>query len=210
MTRNFSLIQILLLVFAWECCARAAAIFIDTINTQILLNGIVPKVNEQFLRPAEAPWHLGFSTLPNIGGGTVNDIKVNVDLNENGGLVFDVTKHGAKADGETDDAQAFMTTWIAACRNTVGPAKFLIPQDIFLVGPVTFAGPCKSFPITLENQGTVKATTDISAYSSSEWFSIEDVTGFILTGSGVFDGQGVSVWTYNDCIKNNLCQLLPI
>ena len=103
-----------------------------------------------------------------------------------------------------------MTTWIAACRNTVGPAKFLIPQDIFLVGPVTFAGPCKSFPITLENQGTVKATTDISAYSSSEWFSIEDVTGFILTGSGVFDGQGVSVWTYNDCIKNNLCQLLPI
>ena len=106
--------------------------------------------------------------------------------------------------------QAFMTTWIAACRNTVGPAKFLIPQGTFLVGPVTFAGPCKSFPITLENQGTVKATTDISAYSSPEWFSIEDITGFILTGSGVFDGQGLSVWPYNDCKKNNLCQLLPI
>uniref|UniRef100_A0A0A0L402 Uncharacterized protein n=1 Tax=Cucumis sativus TaxID=3659 RepID=A0A0A0L402_CUCSA len=28
-----------------------------------------------------------------------------------------------------------MTTWIAACRNTVGPAKFLIPQGTFLVGP---------------------------------------------------------------------------
>ena len=106
--------------------------------------------------------------------------------------------------------QAFMTTWIAACRNTVGPAKFLIPQRTFLVGPVTFAGPCKSFPITLENQGTVKATTDVSAYSSPEWFSIEDITGFILTGSGVFDGQGLSVWPYNDCKKNNLCQILPI
>ncbi|XP_031741281.1 exopolygalacturonase [Cucumis sativus] len=206
MTRNLSLIQIILLEFAWQSCA---VIFNDITGTQNLLKGIVPTTNKQFLRPAEAPRHLGFNTLPDIGG-TVNDINANVDLNENGGSVFDVTKHGAKADGKTDDAQAFMTTWIAACRNTVGPAKFLIPQGTFLVGPVTFAGPCKSYPITLENQGTVKATTDISAYSSPEWFSIEDITGFILTGSGVFDGQGLSVWPYNDCKKNNLCQLLPI
>lgn len=103
-----------------------------------------------------------------------------------------------------------MTTWIAACRNTVGPAKFLIPEGTFLVGPVTFAGPCKSFPITLENRGTVKATTDITEYSSPEWFSIEDITGFILTGSGVFDGQGAATWPYNDCKKSKFCQALPI
>ncbi|KAL4038874.1 hypothetical protein IC575_002510 [Cucumis melo] len=210
MTRNLSLvIQILLLVFASQCSAKVAATLDDVTGTENLLKVTVPTVNEQFLRPAGAPRRLGIGTLPDIGS-TVNDIRENIVLNENGGSVFDVTKHGAKADGETDDAQAFMTTWIAACRNTVGPAKFLIPQGTYLVGPVTFAGPCKSFPITLENQGTVKATTDISEYSSPEWFSIEDITGFILTGSGVFDGQGVTVWPYNDCKKNRFCQLLPI
>ena len=101
MTRNLSLIQILLLVFAWQCCA---VIFDDVTGTKNLLKGIVPTANEQFLRPAEAPRRLGFSTLSN-NGRTVNDIKANVDLNENGGSVFDVTKHGAKADGKTDDAQ---------------------------------------------------------------------------------------------------------
>ena len=101
MTRNLSLIQILLLVFAWQCCA---VIFDDVTGTKNLLKGIVPTANEQFLRPAEALRRLGFSTLSN-NGRTVNDIKANVDLNENGGSVFDVTKHGAKADGKTDDAQ---------------------------------------------------------------------------------------------------------
>ena len=101
MTRNLSLIQILLLVFAWQCCA---VVFDDITGTQNRLKGIVPTANEQFLRPAEAPRRLGFSTLSN-NGRTVNDIKANVDLNENGGSVFDVTKHGAKADGKTDDAQ---------------------------------------------------------------------------------------------------------
>ena len=101
MTRNLSLIQIILLEFAWQSCA---VIFNDITGTQNLLKGIVPTTNKQFLRPAEAPRHLGFNTLPDIGG-TVNDINANVDLNENGGSVFDVTKHGAKADGKTDDAQ---------------------------------------------------------------------------------------------------------
>ncbi|XP_038896337.1 exopolygalacturonase clone GBGE184-like [Benincasa hispida] len=209
MIKSLSLFQILLLVLAWQCCAKVAAILDDATGASNLVDGIVSMVNQKLLHPAAAPRSLGIGTLPDIGG-TVNDIKANADLNGNGGAVFDVTKYGAKADGKTDDAQAFMTTWIAACRNTDGPAKFLIPQGTFLVGPVTFAGPCKSFPITLENQGTVKATTDITEYSSPEWFSIEDITGFILTGSGVFDGQGTAAWPYNDCKTNNFCQNLPI
>ncbi|XP_022153668.1 exopolygalacturonase-like [Momordica charantia] len=126
------------------------------------------------------------------------------------GKVFDVRKYGAKANGKTDDVQAFMTAWIAACRNTSGPATLLIPSGRFLVGPLVFAGPCRSSPITVEIQGTIKATTDISEYSSPEWFSIEDIKNFILTGAGVFDGQGAAAWPYNNCKKDISCQSLPI
>ncbi|TYK21502.1 exopolygalacturonase-like [Cucumis melo var. makuwa] len=105
MTRNLSLvIQILLLVFASQCSAKVAATLDDVTGTENLLKVTVPTVNEQFLRPAGAPRRLGIGTLPDIGS-TVNDIRANIVLNENGGSVFDVTKHGAKADGETDDAQ---------------------------------------------------------------------------------------------------------
>ncbi|KAL4038557.1 hypothetical protein IC575_002179 [Cucumis melo] len=207
-TRDIGLFQILLWVFAWQCCDKVSAITNDIAN---LNYEIVSTINQQLPSPVAAPGPLGIETLPDLDNMVNDDINTNYnDLNGNGGSVFHVTKHGAKADGKTDDAQAFVTTWIEACRNTVGPAKILIPEGTYLVGPVTLAGPCKSFPITLENQGTVKATTDISQYSSPEWFSIEDITGFILTGSGVFDGQGVAAWPYNDCKNNNICQLLPI
>ncbi|KAG6575808.1 Exopolygalacturonase, partial [Cucurbita argyrosperma subsp. sororia] len=152
----------------------------------------------------------GIGTLANTGGSVAtDDMKAAVDQNGNGDGVFNVKNYGAKANGKTDDAQAFMTTWIAACRNTSGPAKFLIPEGTFLVGPLVFAGPCQSRPITVEIQGTVKATTDITQYSTTEWISIEDIIGFILTGSGVFDGQGPAAWPYNDCKTNNKCQALP-
>ena len=102
-----------------------------------------------------------------------------------------------------------MKTWVAACKNSGAAAKILIPKGSFLVGPVVFQGPCKSSePIIIEVQGTVKATTDVSDYSSPEWFSFENIDGLVITGSGTFDGQGPKVWKYNDCRTNPDCQHL--
>ncbi|KAJ6334459.1 hypothetical protein OIU78_011359 [Salix suchowensis] len=70
-----------------------------------------------------------------------------------GVTVFDVTQHGAKADDHTDNAEAFIQTWRAACDSGV-PAKLVIPVGTFLTGPVVFQGPCKSTePIVFEVQG---------------------------------------------------------
>ncbi|KAG5251857.1 Exopolygalacturonase precursor family protein [Salix suchowensis] len=123
--------------------------------------------------------------------------------------VFDVTQHGAKADDQTDNAEAFIQTWRAACDSGV-PAKLVIPVGTFLTGPVVFQGPCKSTePIVFEVQGKVKATSDLSEYSSGQWILFEIINGLTLNGGGAFDGQGGAVWKYNDCHQNKQCQPLP-
>lgn len=103
--------------------------------------------------------------------------------------------------------QAFMKAWVAACKSG-GPAKLLIPEGKYVTGPVVFQGPCKGF-VTVEVRGTVQATTDVSEYSSPEWFSFENINGLLLNGGGTFDGQGATVWKYNDCDHNSNCQFLP-
>lgn len=102
-----------------------------------------------------------------------------------------------------------MQTWLAACASTA-PAKLIIPGGTFVTSPVVFQGPCKSTePIIFEVQGTIKATTDLSEYSSPEWILFELINGFTLNGGGSFDGQGGAVWKYNDCHQNSECQPLP-
>ncbi|KAA0046656.1 exopolygalacturonase clone [Cucumis melo var. makuwa] len=121
--------------------------------------------------------------------------------------VFDIIAHGAKADGRTDSTQAFMQTWVKACHSG-GPAKVVFPPGTFLTGPLVYAGPCDG-PMTVEIQGTVKATTDITEYSSPEWILFESVTKLNLIGKGTFDGQGAEAWKYNDCSKHPQCTLPP-
>ncbi|XP_030454939.1 exopolygalacturonase-like [Syzygium oleosum] len=126
-----------------------------------------------------------------------------------GATVFDVTNYGAKADGKTDNALAFIKAWNAACHSN-GPAKLVIPTGTFLSGPVVFQGPCEgSNPITIEVQGNIIASTDISEYSEDGWFWFEMIDGLVLKG-GIFDGQGQTAWQYNDCKHNSGCQHLPV
>lgn len=101
-----------------------------------------------------------------------------------------------------------MQTWIAACKSN-GKARVLIPQGVFKLGPVTFAGPCTAELIVVQIAGTVKADTDISLYESPEWFSFEEVNNVVVTGRGTFDGQGNAIWKYNDCTTNSDCVQLP-
>ncbi|OIW07003.1 hypothetical protein TanjilG_02637 [Lupinus angustifolius] len=105
--------------------------------------------------------------------------------------IFDVMKFGAVADGKKDNVNAFRAAWGAACKNSTTRAKVLIPKGTFLAGPTLFAGPCTSpNPITVEVEGTVIASTDLSEYTSPEWFTFEDIDGLVIQGKGVFNGQG--------------------
>ncbi|RVW54580.1 Exopolygalacturonase clone GBGE184 [Vitis vinifera] len=104
-------------------------------------------------------------------------------LADTGATVFDVTKYGAVADGKTDNVEAFMKTWLAAC-HWRGTSTVLIPEGKFLVGQATFEGPCNSpNPIVFEARGTVLAQPDLSEYPSPECI--------------------------NDCHQNADCQMLP-
>lgn len=107
--------------------------------------------------------------------------------------------------------QAFRAAWGEACRNSTTQAKVLIPAGTFRAAQTMFAGPCTSpKPIIVEVIGTVKANTDPSEYVTPEWFSFLDIDGLVLTGNGVFDGQGAASWPYNDCAKTKGdCAPLP-
>ncbi|KAF2312020.1 hypothetical protein GH714_027772 [Hevea brasiliensis] len=103
--------------------------------------------------------------------------------------------------------ESFIKAWRAGC-DSGSPAKVVIPQGTFVAGPTVFQGPCKA-PMTMEVQGVVKATTDLSQYTSPEWISFEIIDGLTLNGKGTFDGQGAAVWKYNDCDTNKNCANLP-
>lgn len=107
--------------------------------------------------------------------------------------------------------QAFRAAWGAACKNSTSRAKVLIPEGIYRTAQTMFAGPCSSpKPITVEITGTVKANTDPSEYVSPEWFTFEDIDGLVLTGRGVFDGEGPAMWPFNDCRQTKSdCAPLP-
>lgn len=91
-----------------------------------------------------------------------------------------------------------MDAWRAVCKSTV-QARLLVPQGRFLVSTMYFAGPCTTpGPITVQVEGTVLATTDISEYVNGEWLMFEDITGIKLIGGGTFDGQGKDSWSQTE------------
>ncbi|GLJ05358.1 hypothetical protein SUGI_0016790 [Cryptomeria japonica] len=108
--------------------------------------------------------------------------------------VVDVTTLGAKGDGVTDDTKAFLAAWQAACNND--SAILHIPADYrFLVGPVTFLGPCKS-NIVLQVDGSVIAPVNSGTWASKplEWINFKKLNGITIAGKGTFDGQGAAWW----------------
>nr|XP_016487194.1 PREDICTED: exopolygalacturonase-like [Nicotiana tabacum] len=122
--------------------------------------------------------------------------------------LFNVQSYGAKADANTDNSKAFLSTWKDACQWS-GTAKFLIPSGEYLVYAANFIGPC-SGSITFQIQGVVKAPTDPSLFCNSTWISFQYVNGLEIEGGGTLDGQGASAWPYFDTSKNSNCPALPI
>ncbi|GAB4851321.1 hypothetical protein Ancab_030616 [Ancistrocladus abbreviatus] len=123
--------------------------------------------------------------------------------------IFNVLTFGAKPDGKTDNVEAFMEAWRAACQNP-GKSRLLVPAGVFAVSAIIFGGPCKATPpIVFQLSGTLKAVTDISMYASPEWLLFEDIKGLVIFGGGAVDGQGPKMWAMNDCKTNPSCSRLP-
>ncbi|XP_052185176.1 probable polygalacturonase At3g15720 [Diospyros lotus] len=111
--------------------------------------------------------------------------------------VFDVLNYEAIGNGITDDSNAFLSTWKAACDATMGAPVLCVPDGkTFLLNPVRFEGPCKSSSITIKVYGKLVAPHIDSwpSQSSKNWLIFLDVNGLIVNGTGQFDGQGAAWW----------------
>ncbi|MGD7309632.1 glycosyl hydrolase family 28 protein, partial [Ralstonia pseudosolanacearum] len=109
--------------------------------------------------------------------------------------IFNVLNFGAKADGNTDDAKAFLAAWAQACA-AIGKAKVWIPQGTYLASTVEFRGPCKGL-VEFQLDGTVKAPVNMAGQSN--WIVFARITGLAVSGLGAFDAQGALAWSQNQC-----------
>ncbi|KAG9456647.1 hypothetical protein H6P81_001155 [Aristolochia fimbriata] len=123
---------------------------------------------------------------------------------------FNVRSYGARGNGRTDDSKAFLQAWKLACMSTSRKADIYVPRANYLVGPLSFRGPCKPASILFHMEGNLKGTTNLKKYDKDVWVEFIWVNGLTLTGGGTFDGQGASSWPFNSCPKNFKCKLLPI
>ncbi|GLU08465.1 hypothetical protein SLE2022_253770 [Rubroshorea leprosula] len=154
------------------------------------------------------------ATEPEAGSPALSPIPpANSPSKESRGRVFDVTEYGAVADGEKESSSAFLAAWKAAC-NYAGNATFLIPEGIFLLGPISFDGPClNNLSPNIEIRGTLLAPGSLDAFPSSAWIAFRNLYGFNLTGSGTgkakIDGKGeVEAWKRSSCEKSMNCNRL--
>ncbi|XP_057790087.1 polygalacturonase QRT2-like [Salvia miltiorrhiza] len=120
--------------------------------------------------------------------------------------VLDVEVFGAKADGKSDNSEAFKKAWDKAC-NSSESMIILVPKGkIYYVKHINFTGPCHS-GISLEIQGTIKSFAQMYDIPRRLWIKFEDVKNMEIFGGGTIDGNG-EVWWKNSCKikKTKPCQ----
>ncbi|KAJ9539360.1 hypothetical protein OSB04_032093 [Centaurea solstitialis] len=118
---------------------------------------------------------------------------------------IDVKDFGAIGDGIADDKLALQNAWNVACSST-GILK--LPIGNFLVGPMTFSGPCKAKTMVINVIGNV-TTMPMKNWNTKDdtWLNFQHVNNLIITGPGKFEGQGGSGWW--NCKKTNNCEKNP-
>ncbi|KAK1318348.1 hypothetical protein QJS10_CPB04g01989 [Acorus calamus] len=113
---------------------------------------------------------------------------------------YNVLDFGAKADGQTDSAKAFLAAWSAACSST-SPATVHVPSGRFLLNRVAFQGPCKNNKINFRMFGTLVAPSYTVIGTSNQWILFNQVDGLSING-GILDGQGTRLWACKLAGKN--------
>ncbi|KAF8026746.1 hypothetical protein BT93_F3275 [Corymbia citriodora subsp. variegata] len=118
---------------------------------------------------------------------------------------FDLLSYGAVGDGKTDDSPAFLKAWNAACKSSSKLSILAIPaKKTFLLKPVTFSGPCQPdymYVLVSGNIAAPNSMTEYSGYDINSWLAFSNVSGLMVTGTGIIDGKG-SVWWSQPCIGN--------
>ncbi|KAH0657130.1 hypothetical protein KY285_032012 [Solanum tuberosum] len=133
-----------------------------------------------------------------------NDTFVCYYINEDLAGVFDVTKFGATPNG--DISKAILDAFKEACAST-SASRIIVPKGRFQMKQVKLEGPCKA-PLEFQLQGTLEASPDPKILPEGEWFTVNYLNQFTLSGTGIFDGQGKAAWAQNDCAKTK-CAHLP-
>ncbi|KAI3852922.1 hypothetical protein MKW92_007187 [Papaver armeniacum] len=113
-------------------------------------------------------------------------------INADTKIINNVSNFGAKADGKTDSSKAFLKAWAASCSSSE-PSTIYVPKKKYLIGPITFLGPCKSSKITFQIDGILIAP-DFKQMQSSNWLKFDRVKGVSIIG-GVLDGRGSSLYS---------------
>ncbi|KAJ9539361.1 hypothetical protein OSB04_032094 [Centaurea solstitialis] len=118
---------------------------------------------------------------------------------------IDVNTFGAIGNGITDDKMALQNAWNVACSST---GNLKLPIGNFVVGPMTFSGPCKAKTVVVNVIGTVTAIPMKNWNTKyNTWLNFQHVDNLVITGPGKFEGQGGSGWW--NCKKTNNCERNP-
>ncbi|CAM8958144.1 unnamed protein product [Rhodiola kirilowii] len=116
--------------------------------------------------------------------------------NSANGATFDVASYGAKGDGVTNDAPAFLKAWKDVCSNKENYPTLLIPgRKNFMLSSVEFKGPCAAPNVGVLVLGNVLSSTNKEDWKTcKDWISFADITNLVVQGSGVINGNGAKWW----------------
>ncbi|URE42489.1 Glycosyl hydrolases family 28 [Musa troglodytarum] len=63
--------------------------------------------------------------------------------------------------------------------------------------------------MVMQLKGQLLASTHLEAYTQN-WIDFQYINGLVISGGGIFNGQGASAWPHNQCPKTRICKLLPV
>ena len=103
---------------------------------------------------------------------------------------YNILDFGAKPDGRTDSAKAFLGAWAKAC-GASNPATINVPAGRFFLSQATFQGPCNNAGLRVVIDGTIVAPAAASVFV--KWMLFKNVEGLSIYG-GTLDGRGQALW----------------